>query len=63
MLEATADTRGAVKGRYLPFLAFHLEHAPGALLKLAGAGGLPTPAAITAGPFGFRILAGSFKAV
>ena len=41
---------GLSKGRYLPFLSLRFEHAHGTLAHRPGAGGLPTPAAITASP-------------
>ena len=47
---------GSLKAKVGLFLSFRLEHAPGALPRPAGAGGLPTPAAITAGPSYFRRL-------
>ena len=45
---------GLSKGRSRPFLSTRLDHALAPCLP-AGAGGLPTPAAITAGPLFFRL--------
>ena len=46
---------GQSKGQSRPFLSLYFEHATGTLPRPAGAGGLPTPAAITAGPSVFRL--------